>query len=125
MCTVAIGIGIGIAIGIGLGSVETVLHIFIKPNFIGIAIGVSVGIGVGQWKHTISCTCFTLRRSKRFVRFSSQYPKMSKIRFHFMFNEEKSSLLTYPREGWENQLLLLSSFHTRCFLSQQYSRGRF
>ena len=47
MGTVAIGIGIG------LGSVETVLHIFIEPNFIGIRIGVSVGIGVGQWKHTI------------------------------------------------------------------------
>ena len=54
MGTVAIGIGIGIAIGIGLGSVETVLHIFIKPNFIGIGIGVGVGIGVGQWKHTIT-----------------------------------------------------------------------
>ena len=53
MGTVAIGIGIGITIGIGLGSVETVLHIFIKPNFIGIRIGVGVGIGVGQWKHTI------------------------------------------------------------------------
>ena len=40
MGTVAIGIGIGI----GLGSVETVLHIFIEPNFIGIRKGVSVGI---------------------------------------------------------------------------------
>ena len=40
MGTAAIGIGIGI----GLGSVETVLHIFIEPNFIGIGIGVTVGI---------------------------------------------------------------------------------
>ena len=42
MGTVAIGIGMS------LGSVETVLHIFIEPNFIGIGIGVGVGIGVGQ-----------------------------------------------------------------------------
>ena len=51
MGTVTIGIGIGIVISVGL--VETVLHIFVEPNFIGIGIGVSVGIGVGQWKHTI------------------------------------------------------------------------
>ena len=36
MGTVAIGIGIGIS----LGSMETVLHIFIEPNFMGIGIGV-------------------------------------------------------------------------------------
>ena len=46
-----VAIGIGIRIGIDLGSVETVLHIFIEPNFIGIGMGVGVGIGVGQWKH--------------------------------------------------------------------------
>ena len=43
-------VAIGIRIGISLGSVETVLHIFIEPNFIR----VGVGIGVGQWKHTIT-----------------------------------------------------------------------
>ena len=60
MGTVAIGIGIGIGVGISLGSVETVLHIFIEPNFIGIGIGVSVGIGVVQWKHTIRAITFKL-----------------------------------------------------------------
>ena len=64
MGTVAIGIGIGIRIGISLGSVETVLHIFIEPNFIGIRIGVGVGIGVGQWKHTISVSEYSDNKYK-------------------------------------------------------------
>ena len=59
-----VAIGIGIGIGIGLGSVETVLHIFIEPNFIGIGMGVGVGIGVGQWKHTIRTETSTRHKNE-------------------------------------------------------------
>ena len=62
MGTVAIGIGIGTCIGLRVGSVETVLHITIKPNSIGVGLGVGVGIGVGQWKHTITSSVTTNTR---------------------------------------------------------------